>query len=61
MNNAKQKGYYVSIVMKGTYKLYSGSVEKVGDVLTKLKNDKGHIMVVNDDIRVMMTYEGDVK
>lgn len=57
LSDAQKKGVYVSVMMKGTFKYVSGKVEKVGDVLTKLKNDKGHVVIVNDDIRMLMTYE----
>ena len=59
LQTAKEKGLYVSILMRGSYKYISGNIDKVGDVLVKLKNGKGNILIVIDDIRMVMTYEGE--
>ena len=59
LQTAKEKGLYVSVLMRGSYKYVSGNIDKVGDIMVKLKNGKGHVLLVVDDIRMIMTYEGE--
>lgn len=61
LRTAKEKGLYVSVLMRGSYKYVSGNIDKVGDVMIKLKNGKGSVLLVVDDIRMIMTYEGEDK
>ena len=55
--SACQKGQYVSVLCKGTYKYMSGKVVVVKGTLLKLENDKGNIYIKIDEIRSLMTYD----
>ena len=55
--SACQKGQYVSVLCKGTYKYMSGKVVVVKSNLLKLENDKGNIDIKIDEIRSLMTYD----
>ena len=55
--SACQKGQYVSVLCKGTYKYMSGKVVVVKGNLLKLENDKGNIDIKLDEIRSLMTYD----
>ena len=55
--SACQKGQYVSVLCKGTYKYMSGKVVVVKGTLLKLENDKGNIDIKIDEIRSLMTYD----
>ena len=55
--SACQKGQYVSVLCKGTYKYMSGKVVVVKGTLLKLENDKGNIVIKLDEIRSLMTYD----